>query len=183
MIAYLIYVNAGSKYETDFNNGVTHFLEHLLFDGTKKRKREEITEGIESRGGYINAFTRKDLTCYMVLMPKDFIEFGMDVQSDMLFNSIFLDSELAKERKVVIEEIKKDQDNIDTQVEDFFASRAYSGTPYSRTVLGYENIIATIPKQEIVIVLSGLAHLRWVLPEGCDLTKRGKFSYLLMHRY
>ena len=150
MIASIIYVNAGSKYETDFNNGVTHFLEHLLFDGTKSKSREEITEGIKSRGGYINAFTRKELTCYMVLMPKDFIEFGLDVQSDMLFNSILPDSELAKERKVVIEEIKKDEDNIDSHVEDFFASQAYKGTPYSRTVLGYENIIATISKQEIL---------------------------------
>jgi zinc protease len=150
MTASIIYVNAGSKYETDFNNGVTHFLEHLLFDGTKKRSREDITEGIKLRGGYINAFTRKDLTCYMVLMPKDFIEFGLDVQSDMLFNSIFPDSELAKERKVVIEEIKKDADNIDSQVEDFFASLAYRGTPYTRTVLGYENIISIISKQEII---------------------------------
>jgi zinc protease len=150
MIASMIYVNAGSKYETDFNNGVTHFLEHLLFDGTKNKSREEITEGIKSRGGYINAFTRKDLTCYMLLMPKDYIEFGLDVQSDMLFNSIFPDSELAKERKVVIEEIKKDEDNIDSQVEDFFASQAYRGTPYSRTVLGHENIIATISKEEII---------------------------------
>ena len=150
MIASMIYVNAGSKYETDFNNGVTHFLEHLLFDGTKKRSREDITEGIKYRGGYINAFTRKDLTCYMVLMPDDFIEFGLDVQSDMLFNSILPDSELAKERKVVIEEIKKDQDNIDSQVEDFFASQAYRGTPYCRNVLGYENIISTISRQEII---------------------------------
>ncbi|MGB2697713.1 MAG: pitrilysin family protein [Candidatus Zixiibacteriota bacterium] len=150
MTASMIYVNAGSKYETDFNNGVTHFLEHLLFDGTKKRSREDITEGIKQRGGYINAFTRKDLTCYMVLMPKDFIEFGLDVQSDMLFNSIFPDSELAKERKVVIEEIKKDEDNIDSQLEDFFASLAYRGTPYTRTVLGYENIISIISKQEII---------------------------------
>ena len=150
MIASMIYVNAGSKYETDFNNGVTHLLEHLLFDGTEKRKREDITEGIKSRGGYINAFTRKELTCYMILMPRDFIDFGLDVQADMLFNSIFPDSELAKERKVVIEEIKKDEDNIDYQVERFFDSQVYRGTPYSRPVIGYENLIATVSKQEII---------------------------------
>ncbi len=150
MIASMIYVNAGSKYETDFNNGVTHLLEHLLFDGTKNRSREDITEGIKSRGGYVNAFTRKELTCYMVLMPRDFIELGLDVQSDMLFHSIFPDSELAKERKVVIEEIKKDDDNIDYQVERFFDSQAYKGTPYSRPVIGYENVIATISREEII---------------------------------
>jgi zinc protease len=150
MIACMVYVNAGSKYETDFNNGVTHFLEHLLFDGTKTKTRIDITEGIKSKGGYINAFTSKELTCYMVLMPKEFIGNGLDVQSDMLFNSIFPDTELAKERKIVIEEIKMNEDNVDHQVEKFFASQAYKETPYARTVLGYENIISTISKEDVI---------------------------------
>ncbi len=150
MIASMVYVNAGSKYETDFNNGVTHFLEHLLFDGTKTKTRIDINEGIRSKGGYINAFTSKELTCYMVLMPKEFIEEGLDVQSDMLFNSIFPDTELAKERKIVIEEIKMNEDNVDYQVEKFFAAQAYKKTPYARSVLGYENIISTISKEEII---------------------------------
>jgi zinc protease len=150
MIACMIYVNAGAKYETDFNNGVTHFLEHLLFDGTKTKTRIDITEEIKSKGGYINAFTGKELTCYMVLMPKEFIEEGLDVQSDMLFNSIFPDTELAKERKIVIEEIKMSEDKVDYQVEEFFADQVYKGIPYARPVLGYENIISAISKEEII---------------------------------
>ncbi len=150
MIACMVYVNAGSKYEADSNNGVTHFLEHLLFDGTKTKSRTDITEGIKSKGGYINAFTQKELTCYMVLMPKEFIENGLDVLSDMLFNSIFPDTELAKERKIVIEEIKKDEDNIDYQVEKFFDAEVYKGTSYARPVLGNENTISTISKEEII---------------------------------
>ncbi len=150
MIACMVYVNAGSKYETDANNGVTHFLEHLLFDGTKTRDREDITEEIKAKGGYINAFTSKEVTCYMVLMPNEFIETGLSVQADMLFNSILPDEEFAKERKVVIEEIKQSDDNIDYQVEKFFDSTAYKGTPYIRTVLGSEQIISAIPKEEIL---------------------------------
>ena len=151
VISSMIYVNAGSKYESDYNNGITHFLEHLLFDGTKTRTREEISEGMKSKGAsFFNAFTRKELTCYLVILPKEFIEDGLDIQSDMLFNSIFPDSELSKERNIVIEEIKKDEDNIDYQVEKFFDSQVYSGTPYARPVLGYENIIATLPKEEII---------------------------------
>jgi zinc protease len=150
LVACMIYVNAGSKYETDKNNGVTHFLEHLLFDGTKTRSRVDITEGIKAKGGYINAFTQKELTCYMVLMPSDYIEDGLAIQSDMLFNSSFADSELAKERKVVIEEIKKDEDNIDNQVETFFDSVAYAGTPYARPVIGSDANVSNLTKQEIV---------------------------------
>ena len=150
LIACMVYVNAGSKYETNKNNGVTHLLEHLLFDGTATRSRLDITEGTKAKGGYINAFTRKELTCYMVLMPKDYIEDGLAIQSDMLFNSILSDTELAKERKVVIEEIKKDEDNIDYQVEKFFDVEAYKGTSYARPVLGSENTISLMTKDEII---------------------------------
>lgn len=151
LISSMIYVNAGSKYETDYNNGITHFLEHLLFDGTKRRTREQISEEMKSKGSsFFNAFTQKELTCYLVIMPREYIEDGLDIQSDMLFNSIFPDSELAKERNIVIEEIKKDEDNVDYQVEKFFDAQAYAGTPYARPVLGYENIIATIPKEDII---------------------------------
>jgi len=150
MIACMVYVNAGSKYETDANNGVTHFLEHLVFDGTKTRSREDITEGIKAKGGYINAFTSKEVTCYMVLMPNEFIQTGLSVQSDMLFDSILPDSELPKERKIVIEEIKKGEDNVDYQVEKFFDSTAYKGTPYARPVLGGEEIISRLTKEEIL---------------------------------
>ncbi len=86
----------------------------------------------------------------MVLMPNEFIQTGLEVQSDMLFNSIFPDSELSKERRVVIEEIKKSEDNIDYQVEKFFDSTAYKDTPYVQTVLGSEEIISSIPKKEIL---------------------------------
>ncbi|MCJ7508637.1 MAG: insulinase family protein, partial [candidate division Zixibacteria bacterium] len=137
------------KYENEFNNGITHFLEHLLFDGTKTKSRTDITEGIKSKGGYINAFTQKDLTAYMVVMPKEFIEQGVETQADMLFNSIFPEEELAKERKIVIEEIKKDKDNIQEQVSDFFDSQVFANTPYARPVLGYENIISNLGKDEI----------------------------------
>ncbi len=150
MITSIVFVRAGAKYETDFNNGVTHLLEHLLFDGTKNRSREEISEGIKRHGGYINAFTRKDMTGYLVLMPKEYFEYGIEVQADQLFNSIFPDEELAKERKVVIEEIQMNNDNESTLADYFFNQMSMAGTPYERPVLGYKNIIASIPKDRIM---------------------------------
>lgn len=150
MITSIVFVRAGAKYETDFNNGVTHLLEHLLFDGTKNRSRLEISEGIKKHGGYINAFTRKDLTAYLVLMPKEFIEYGIEVQADQLFNSIFPDEELAKERKVVIEEIQKANDNEVNLADYFFNARSMAGTAYERPVLGFKNVIASIPRERII---------------------------------
>lgn len=150
MISSLVFIRAGAKYENEFNNGVTHLLEHLLFDGTKNRSREEISKGIENHGGYINAFTRKDLTAYMVLMPKEYIELGLEIQADQLFNSIFPDEELPKERKIVIEEIQQSNDRESEGAYQFFNAKSMAGTAYERTVLGYKNIIASLPKENII---------------------------------
>jgi predicted Zn-dependent peptidase len=150
MITSLIFVQAGSKYENRFNNGATHFLEHLLFNGTAVKSMEEIEKGIDRRGGYINAFTSKDFTAYLVTMPKDYIDYGMATQADMLFNSIIPEDKFAKERGIVIEEIRQDHDAEGAAAESFFSERAMAGTPYARSVLGYESIIANLPRQAVI---------------------------------
>ena len=139
-----------AKYETDFNNGATHFLEHLLFNGTASRTQEQISDRIKNLGGYINAFTRKEVTGYLSLVPREHIGEALDIQQDMLFNSIFPEDRFPKERKIVIEEIRKDTDSPDYVAELFHDRWAYQGSPYERPVLGYENLIATIPREEII---------------------------------
>ncbi len=150
MITSLVFVKAGSKYENRFNNGVTHLLEHLLFNGTVNQTQEELENGIERLGGYINAFTRKDFTAYIVLLPKEFIEYGLATQADMLFNSTIPEEKLAKERKIVIEEIKMGDDAESAPAENFFESKAFAGTPYERPIIGYESIISNIPREAVV---------------------------------
>ncbi len=150
MATSLIFVKAGSKYEDRFNNGVTHFLEHLLFNGTATQTQEEIEGGVERLGGYINAFTNKDFTAYLVLMPKDFIDYGLATQADMLFNSVFPKESFAKERKIVIEEIKQGDDREGSPAESFFEEKAMVGTPYTRPIIGFEPIIANIPEEAII---------------------------------
>ncbi len=150
MIASVIFVKSGSKYESQYENGITHFLEHLLFDGTTHMDRQQLDESIRNLGGYINAFTRKDLTAYLVLMPRQYIDYGLAVQADMLFNSTIPDSELPKERKVVIEEINRDADAPGAPAEDFFTAKAYAGTDYGRPVLGYRAFIQNIPREAII---------------------------------
>jgi predicted Zn-dependent peptidase len=150
MIASIVFVNAGARYENEFNNGATHFLEHLLFDGTKTKTQEQLDDAIDRHGGYINAFTTKDLTAFLVLMPTQYIDFGLDVQSDQLFNSILPEDRFPKERKIVIEEIRQADDEPDYAVEKFNSEIVYAGTPYSRPVLGFENLINTVSREEIL---------------------------------
>lgn len=150
VISSVVLVRAGSKYETSQTDGMSHFLEHLLFDGTKSRSREEISEGIKAKGGYINAFTREELTGFILVIPQENFEYGLEIQADMLFNSNFPDEELPKERKIVIEEIQKDADNIDNLVEMFFDSVAFAFTPYANPVLGRKQSIELVSKERIV---------------------------------
>jgi predicted Zn-dependent peptidase len=150
MITSIVFVNAGARYETEVTNGATHFLEHLLFNGTRKYTQEELDDLVERHGGYINAFTRKDLTAYLVLMPTEFIDYGLEAQSEQLFHSILPEDKFAKERKIVIEEIRMDDDNVDYLVDKFHNSIVYAGTPYARPVLGYEQLIAQMPREKIL---------------------------------
>lgn len=171
MVASIVFVKSGSKYESRFENGVTHFLEHLLFDGTVNLSREELDRSIRDLGGYINAFPRKELTAYLVLLPRQYIEYGLTVQADMLFNSTFPEDELAKERKVVIEEINRDADSPGAPAERFFVERAYAGTEYSRPVLGYRPFIENIPREAVIDYWK-----RYYLPENMIILVIGDFD-------
>jgi zinc protease len=150
MVAGMVFVKSGSKYESRFENGITHFLEHLLFNGTVNRSREEIDGSIRDLGGYLNAFTRKDLTSYFVLMPKQHIDYGLVTMADMLFNSTIPENELLKERQVVIEEIKRSADSPGWAAEKFFTEKAFAGTNYDRPVLGYQSFVENIPRAAII---------------------------------
>ncbi|MDF1545481.1 MAG: pitrilysin family protein [bacterium] len=150
MVASMLFVKSGAKYESKYENGITHFLEHLLFDGTTSLTRLELDNSISDLGGYINAFTRKEMTAYLVLLPSQYIDYGMTVQADMLFNSIIPADELEKERKVVIEEINRDADSPGSAADAFFVEKAYAGTDYARPVLGFKAFIENIPRESII---------------------------------
>jgi predicted Zn-dependent peptidase len=150
LISSVIIVKAGSKFESESNNGFTHLLEHMLFNGTETKTRKEINEGVRDYGGYINAFTRQEMTGYLVVMPREFIEYGFDIQSDQLFNSVLPADQFPKERDIVVEEIKKDNDVVGNIAYDYFNSVKFAGTPYARPVIGYEETIRNVTRDEVM---------------------------------
>jgi len=150
MVSSIVCVRAGSKFEDETNNGFTHFLEHLLFNGTKNLSRIELNEGFKDHGGYINAFTQKDLTGYLFVIPSIYAEYALETQADQLFYSILPEEEFPKERKIVIEEIKRNNDDPSSQSEEYFESLIYKGTPYAQTVLGEKEVISTIPRDKVL---------------------------------
>lgn len=130
------WIKAGSRFETLENQGISHFMEHMMFKGTAKRSAKEIAETIDSVGGQINAFTAKEHTCYYLKMLDSHLELAVDVLSDMLLRADFADGDIAKEREVVKEEIHMYEDTPDELVHDLHMERVWPAHTLGRKILG-----------------------------------------------
>src|SRR3989338_3886285 len=117
-LALGVWINVGGRYETFDNKGVAHFLEHLLFKGTKKYSHRKIKESIEGIGGALNGFTSEELTCYLVKIPADYLDVSLNVLSDMVLNPVIPAEEVEKEKTVILEELKMYKDQPQSYVYD-----------------------------------------------------------------
>lgn len=149
-----IWVKTGSRNEESGQAGVTHFLEHMLFKGTENRSAYEIAQSMESVGGYLNAFTSTEYTCYYARCLDTKLERAMEVLSDMVRNSIFPEEELTKEKKVVIEEMKMYRDSPDDVIFEEFSSRIFRDHPLGRPVLGYEETVSDFTRENLFDYMS-----------------------------
>ncbi len=144
------WVKTGSINENDTNNGVSHFLEHLFFKGTKKHPAGEFDRILESKGAIINAATSKDFTHYYITIPSEYFNTALELHSDMLINPQIPRKELEQERKVVLEEISKDGNTPSKKVYENLNEMMYTNHPYKRKVIGTSQIISTITREEIL---------------------------------
>ena len=131
-----VFVNTGSRNESPQINGISHFLEHMAFKGTKTRSARQIAEEFEGIGGRINAYTSKEKTVYYVKVLKQYAEFAVEFLSDILQNSTFDSIELEKERGVILQEIAMTNDTPDDIVFDYFQEAAYPKQALGRSILG-----------------------------------------------
>ncbi|MBR1825017.1 MAG: insulinase family protein [Alphaproteobacteria bacterium] len=131
-----IWVNTGSAYETPEMNGISHFLEHMVFKGSQKRNALQISEDIENVGGSTNAYTSREFTVFYAKMLKTDLELAIDVLADMVMAPTFAEDELNKEREVVVQEIKQTFDDPSDVVFDYFQETAYKAQALGRTILG-----------------------------------------------
>lgn len=144
-----IWVKTGSRNESDEKAGITHFLEHMLFKGTENRSSYEISKSMESVGGYLNAFTSTEYTCYYTRCLDTKLDRGLDVLSDMVRNSIFPEEELEKEKKVVLEEMKMYKDSPDDYVFELFSSQVFNQHPIGRPIIGFEETVSSFTRQDL----------------------------------
>ncbi len=131
-----IWVNAGGRHERLEQNGIAHFLEHMAFKGTGRRTAREIAESIENVGGYINAYTSRELTAYYARVLGADVPLALDVISDIVLNPVFDPREIEVERGVILQEIGQALDTPDDVIFDWLQEAAYPGQPMGRTILG-----------------------------------------------
>ena len=142
-VAIGIWIGTGSRNETPDNNGISHFLEHMFFKGTKTKNAKEIAEAFDSIGGQVNAFTSKEYTCYYAKVLDNHSQFALEVLADMFFNSTFEEEELIKEKNVVYEEIKMYEDTPDDIVHDLLSKAIYENHSLGYPILGTEETLST----------------------------------------
>lgn len=145
-----VWVRAGSRYETDAENGISHFIEHMMFKGTERRDARRIAEDIDAVGGQLNAFTGKESTCYYARVLDEDIPLAVDLLADMLLHSTFDEREIEKEKKVIIEEIKMYEDSPDELVHDLFADAVLGSHPLGRSVLGDAASVQALQRDHLI---------------------------------
>jgi predicted Zn-dependent peptidase len=142
-----VWLNQGSRHETEAENGISHFIEHLLFKGTEKRSAQEIAKTIDRFGGQCDAFTSKEYTCFYGRVLDEKLPVAFDLLADIVLHPRFEPEHIEKERKVIFEEIKMVEDSPDELVYDLFMETFWSGHPLGRPIQGtVESVSALGPE-------------------------------------
>ncbi len=145
-----VWIDVGSRDEKNDEVGASHFIEHMLFKGTKKRTAKEIASSLESVGGSLNAFTGREHTCYFARVPDEHLDKTLDVLSDILKNPLFNPSHLEKERRVIISEIKELEDSPADLVHDLLMSTMWKENPLGRPIIGSAESVQKLTRSKLV---------------------------------
>jgi predicted Zn-dependent peptidase len=145
-----IWVENGSRYEHERQNGVSHFIEHLLFKGTKKRTAAQIAEQFDAVGGVLNAFTGKEYTCYYAKVLGADLKMATELLADLFLESVFDPAEIDRERQVVLQEISQAEDTPDDFIHDLFNLKFWQGHPLSLPIFGSVESVNAIDRELLV---------------------------------
>ncbi|MBU0481482.1 MAG: insulinase family protein [Proteobacteria bacterium] len=171
-----IWIDTGSRDEDEFNNGSAHFVEHMLFKGTRCRTAQQIARELDMLGGMSNAFTSTEQTSLYATVLDSHLEKAVDLLGDLFLNSVFSDEEVESERQVILQEIAMVEDTPDDRVHEIFASLIWNGHPLGNTVLGSHEVVSGLnreilleyvrkqylPERIIIVAAGSVDHQRFV---------------------
>ena len=167
-----IWFRAGIKTEENYIDGVSHFIEHMMFKGTKNRTSKQLVAEIENLGGVINAFTGRECTCYYVRLLDEHLNIGIDILSDMILNSKFDEKDIEREKSVIIEELKMYEDSPEDLTYDILLEKVYNNKGIGKNILGSKDSIKSMNRDAILDYFE-----KFYVPENAVLSICGNFDF------
>src|SRR3989304_4146932 len=143
-VALGIWLATGSRQEKPEKNGICHFIEHMVFKGTRNRTAEEIARSMDSIGGHLDAFTAKECVSFNSVVLDEHLNIAFDVLSDLVLNPLFDPRDIARERSVVLEEIKSEEDNPEYLLHEIFTQKFWKGHPIGMPILGTRQTVGAM---------------------------------------
>ncbi|MGA2774570.1 MAG: pitrilysin family protein [Candidatus Omnitrophota bacterium] len=182
-VALGIWIKVGGRYEFDKNQGISHFLEHLVFKGTKKYSCRKLKESIEGVGGSLNGFTSEELTCYLVKTPARHLATALDVLADMVINPLIPPVEVEKEKTVILEEIKMYRDQPQSYVYELLDELMWPKQQLGRPVIGTAESVRRINRKELADFKDKYYSASSILVNGVGLFKPDEFNKRVGHLF
>ncbi len=157
-VAMGVWIKSGSRGEAVETNGISHFVEHMVFKGTRNRSAQLIAREMDSIGGNLDAFTGKETICFNVKSLADHVPIALDVLADLVLNPVFASSDIERERGVILEEIKIDEDNPDVLVHELFTQNFWKDHPLGKPILGTTATVARLDQPKLLDYHGGRFH-------------------------
>ncbi len=167
-----VWIKTGSRRETSEENGISHFIEHMLFKGTKNRSAEDIARSVDSIGGGLDAFTAKEMVSYNTKVLDEHLPLAFDVLADMVRNPLFREEDIEKEKGVILEELKMEVDNPEYLLHDIFSSNFYKDHPLGKPIIGSKDTIRGFDQRMI-----GDYYRRYYAPSNILITAAGNLNH------
>ena len=167
-----VWIRTGSRRETSEENGISHFIEHMLFKGTKNRSAEEIARSVDSIGGGLDAFTAKEMVSYNTKVLDEHLPIAFDVLADMVRNPLFREEDIEKEKGVILEELKMEVDNPEYLLHDIFSSNFWKDHPLGKPIIGSKDTIRAFDRGMIDSYFQ-----RYYSPSNILITAAGNLNH------
>ena len=151
-----VWIGSGSRRETPEQNGISHFIEHMLFKGTATRTAEDIARSVDSVGGNLDAFTAKELVCFNTKVLDEHLPLAFDVLSDLVLHPLFADEDIQKEQSVILEEIKMEADSPDYLVHEIFSANFWKDHPLGKPILGTPQTVKSFDQEALRSFYNGV---------------------------
>jgi predicted Zn-dependent peptidase len=148
-VAMGLWIKSGSRCEAAETNGISHFVEHMVFKGTRSRSAQHIAREMDSIGGNLDAFTGKETICFNVKSLAEHVPIALDVLADLVLNPVFASNDIERERGVILEEIKIDEDNPDVLVHELFTQNFWQNHPLGKPILGTSATVGRLDQNKL----------------------------------